>query len=68
MKCQPTVPERILAFCAAPREVRDSIMQLYDGGGPAQWPKAVADSDIIVCAHTVTPHLQLCIAHVGCLR
>ena len=45
----------MLAFCAAPPAMRDRILQLYDGGGPAQWPKAVADSDIMPYAPALPP-------------
>jgi hypothetical protein len=48
--CLASVPERMLAFCAAPEPVRAHILQLFDGGGPAQWPKAVPDSDTFPCA------------------
>jgi hypothetical protein len=50
LQCAPSVPERMLTFCAAPEALRARILQLFDGGGPAQWPKAVSDSDTFPCA------------------
>ena len=50
LSCHVSVPARMLAFCAAPEAVRDRILQLYDGGGPAQWPKQAPDSDAFPCA------------------
>ena len=49
LKCEPSAPEHLLAFCAAPPATRDAILQLYDGGGPSQWPKALPDSDTFPC-------------------
>jgi hypothetical protein len=42
----------MLAFCVAPEALRERILQLFDGGGPAQWPKVKADSDTFPCVPT----------------
>ena len=48
--CVRTVPERMLAFAAAPEDVRRRVLALYCGGGPDAWPRARADTDICKCA------------------
>jgi hypothetical protein len=58
LRCEPSVPARMLAFCAAPEALRARILQLFDGGGPAQWPTAVPDSDTFPCAPPRAAHLS----------
>ena len=49
----------MLAFAAAPEDVRRRVLTLYCGGGPDAWPRARADSDIFKCAPLpLTPRIR----------
>ena len=49
LKCMRSVPERMLAFAAAPEDVRVCVLDMWCGGGPGAWPLATADTDIVKC-------------------
>ena len=50
LQCLRSVPERMLAFAAAPEDVRRRVLELWTGGGPEAWPCSRADTDILKCA------------------
>ena len=50
LDCVRSVPERMLAFAAAPQDVRTRVLDMWSGGGPDKWPRARADTDIFKCA------------------
>ena len=62
LNCMRSVPERMLAFAAAPQDVRTRVLDMWSGGGPDKWPRARADTDIFKCAPS---RLRLCLLTHG---